>query len=129
MVALRAMLTKLLLTAAVVLIGWLTVRKRWRPADEQAPPPPRALETIPQGAIWLAAYGLVALMLAGSAVYLFQDWRHGREIVRVEVVNPATGGSERYRVRRADVGERGFVTLEGRRVRIAETERMIVSEP
>lgn len=141
------MFMKILVTAAVVLVAWLVVRERWRSADDAEGSPGsadgpgggagrrfgqharEAGPLVPRGAVKLAAYGLVALMLAGTAVYLFQDWQREREIVQVRVVNVYTGESEGYEARRGEVGERSFVTLDGRRVQIAEMERLILTGP
>jgi hypothetical protein len=131
------MLTKLLLTAAVVLVAWLAVRERWRSGDageraadaaarERAGGRTGAL--VPRGAVKLAAYGLVLLMLAGTGIYLFQGWQRERELVQVQVVNTYTGDVERYQARRGEVGQNSFVTLDGRRVQIAEMERLILIE-
>lgn len=132
-VAYRVMFTKLLLTATVILVAWLVVRKRWRAEGDQ-PPRPRALTNarapaagplMPRGAVKLAAYGVVVLMLGGSGFYLFQDWQQAREIVQLQVVNIYTGETERYEARRGGIDGRRFRTLDGRRIRIAEMERLI----
>jgi hypothetical protein len=135
------MFMKILVTAAVVFVAWLVVRERWRSADDAEGTDGRnagqhvgqqardAGPLVPRGAVKLAAYGLVALMLTGTAVYLFQDWQREREIVQVRVVNAYTGKSEGYEARRGEIGERSFVTLDGRRVRIAEMERLILTGP
>lgn len=130
------MITKFLLTATVILVAWLVVRNRWRDTgDERVRPggePSRRVEAsgplMPRGAVKLAAYGLVILMLVGTALYLFQDWQHAREIVQLQVVNVYSGDVEHYEARRSDVSQRSFVTLDGRRIQIAEMERLIQIE-
>ncbi|NBC48415.1 MAG: hypothetical protein GVY22_10565 [Gammaproteobacteria bacterium] len=128
---------KILLTAAVVLVGWLVVRERWRSEDdaERLPGHGSGERTqdrgalVPRGAVRLAAYGLVVIMLIGTGVYLFQGWQRDRETVQLQVVNSYTGKIERYEARRGEIDRRSFVTLDGRRVRIAEMERLILVEP
>ncbi len=130
------MITKLLLTATVILVAWLVVRNRWRgESDEHArldhetdrrAEASRAL--VPLGAVRLAAYGVVILMLVGTALYLFQDWQHDREIVQLQVVNVYSGAVEHYEAQRNDISQRSFVTLDGRRIQIAEMERLIQIE-
>lgn len=78
--------------------------------------------------LW-GAYALVALMLAGSALYLYLDWRAQEEVIQVRVVNIYTGEGVRYQARRRDVGWRRLTTLEGRQVTLAEVERLEVEEP
>jgi len=127
------MLTKLLLTATVILVAWLVVRKRWRSSGNELPrlaAEPRSDSSgsgplMPRGAVKLAAYGLVVLMLVGSGVYLFQGWQREREIVHLQVMNVYSGDVEHYDARRGDIDQRSFVTLDGRRVQIAEMERLI----
>ncbi|MEA3640559.1 MAG: hypothetical protein VBE63_11525 [Lamprobacter sp.] len=138
------MFTKLLLTATVILVAWLVVRDRWRAGDDaharlghKLGAEPGALSNqrstalgplMPRGAVKLAAYGLVILMLVGTALYLFQDWQHAREIVQLQVVNVYTGQVDRYEAQRGDISQRSFVTLDGRRIQIAEMERLIQTE-
>jgi len=127
------MFTKLLFTATVILVAWLVVRNRWRADDDE----PGSLSNqrsaalgplMPRGAVKLAAYGVVILMLVGTALYLFQDWQHAREIVQLQVVNVYSGQVERYEAQRRDISRRSFVTLDGRRIQIAEMERLIQIE-
>lgn len=130
------MLAKFLLTATVILVAWLVVRNRWR-AEGDAPPRLRAASharalaagpLMPRGAVKLAAYGLVLLMLGGTGFYLNQDWQREREIVQLQVVNVYTGETEHYEARRSDIDGRRFRTLDGRWIRIAEMERLIEGE-
>ncbi len=117
----------------MILVAWLVVRNRWRSSGSELPrlaDEPRSDSSesgplMPRGAVKLAAYGLVALMLVGSAVYLFQGWQREREIVQLQVVNVYSGEVEHYDARRGDIDQRSFVTLDGRRVQIAEMERLI----
>jgi hypothetical protein len=130
------MFTKLLLTATVILVAWLVVRNRWRAGGDEHPRAGAECDQrssalgplMPRGAVRLAAYGLVVLMLVGTALYLFQDWQRAREIVQLQVVNVYTGAVERYEAQRSDISQRSFVTLDGRRIQIAEMERLILIE-
>jgi hypothetical protein len=130
------MLTKILVTLVVIALGWLAVRDRWR-GSEGGGSPGRSLPSpradghdalVPRGAVRLAAYGLVVLMLVGTGVYLLQGWQRDREVVDVEVVNAYTGEIQRYEARRGEIDRRSFHTLDGRRVQIAEMERLILVE-
>jgi hypothetical protein len=67
-------------------------------------------------------------MLVGSALYLFQSWERQHQIVSIQVVNPYNGQVQRYETRRGDIDGRTFRTLDGRLIRIAEMERMIVDD-
>jgi hypothetical protein len=134
------MLTKLLLTASVVILAWLVVRDRWRSDGDGAAGraqgeggargsrAARAEALMPRGAVKLAAYGLVVLMLVGTGVYLVQGWQQDREVVRVQVINAYTGQTEAYLARRGAIEARRFETLDGRLVQVAEMERLVLSE-
>jgi hypothetical protein len=130
------MLTKILVTLAVIALGWLAVRDRWRGNEgvgsrENSSPATRSDgrdALVPRGAVKLAAYGLVVLMLVGTGIYLLQGWQRDREVVDVEVVNAYTGEIQRYEARRGEIDRRSFETLDGRRVQIAEMERLILVE-
>jgi hypothetical protein len=126
------MFGKLLITAAVIYIAYLVVRSRY---DGAAPQGNRAPSTVERGlplispvAIRLAAYAVIGLMLVGSALYLFQSWERQHQIVSIQVVNPYNGQVQRYETRRGDIDGRTFRTLDGRLIRIAEMERMIVDD-
>lgn len=120
------MLTKLLLTLAVILAAYYVLRAR--PSGkrtgvargEQVP-------VLPRGVIRPLAYALLGVMLGGSAFWLYRDWVHGRVVVQVEVVNTNTGGVTTYRAHRADIDGRRLRTVDGKVVTLAEVERMVVS--
>lgn len=120
------MIGKLILTLVVVYVGWLVIRQRLREADGERAPAP--LPALPVRAMRIGAYAILALMLAGSGLWLALDWQARRELVELQVVNPYTGGVQRYQVRRGDIDGRSFRTPDGRRVRIAEMERMVIVE-
>ena len=127
-----AMLMKLLITAAVAYIAYLVVRARRQDADESAPGRASATRDkaplIPAAAVKLSAYAVLALMLTGSALYLFQHWQQARQVVEVQVINPYNGRIQAYQSRRGDIDGRTFRTLDGRKIRIAEMERIIIDE-
>jgi hypothetical protein len=122
----RVMFWKLLLTAAVIFGAYLVIRARMQASEttKDAPPPPAPL--VSRGAVRLVAYAVIALMLGGTAFYLIGSWESGREVLRVQVVNANTGAVIDYLARRRDVEGRGFRTLDGRVVRLADVERMVL---
>jgi hypothetical protein len=126
------MFAKLFITAVVITIAWFAVRNRWRELDGDGTRRPDAARDrpplIPREAVRTAAYALVALMVAGSGFYLFQDWEHRRQVIEVQVVNPATGAVDTYQARRGDIDGRSFTTIDGRRIRIADMERLVLDE-
>ncbi|MEA3276860.1 MAG: hypothetical protein U9Q81_16550 [Pseudomonadota bacterium] len=124
------MFGKLLLTAAVILGAYLVIRLRMQRGREAtaAAPTPRRESLLPAGVLQAIAYGLVAVMLAGSLFWLFLDWEAEREPVTIRVINANTGDSISYQARREDVKGRHFTTLDGRRVTLADVERMELEE-
>jgi hypothetical protein len=133
------MLGKLLLTIAVVVLALYAIRQRaggGAPGGREAPTADRAARPrggpaglLSRGSLIQAAAALViVIMLVGSALALWQGWARGRDVVTVEVANPITGSVERFEARRTDVGDQTIRTLDGRRIRVSEVERIIIRE-
>jgi hypothetical protein len=118
------MFGKALVALLVVAFVWLAIRGRKRGGRPGGPALRGPL--VPAGALRFLAYGLVSVMVAGSALYFYQSWDQGREIVRVRIVNAHTGQGVTYSVRREDLAGRSFRTLEGHRIVLADVERMEV---
>jgi hypothetical protein len=117
------MFGKILLTAAVIAAAVLMLRLRTQrraPEPEAAPRPRQRLVR------WLAA-AVVAVMLAAAVLMLYLEWRAGAEVVEVRVIDGRSGQVATYRALRGDIDERSFRTTDGRRVVLAETERLEMS--
>jgi hypothetical protein len=120
------MIWKFFLTIAVIIGGILFVMTRWRePVEVRTVPPPRP-PLLPTGATRVAAYVVLGFMLIGTGWYLYAGWATGNTVMRVQVVNANTGAITLYQARRRDIAGRGFRTLDGRDVRLADVERMIL---
>jgi len=65
--------------------------------------------------------GIVILSTAGVTWLRYQ---HANEVVRVEVVEPASGTRAVYQVRRKDLGEREFRTVDGRQISLGASDRV-----
>ncbi|NEV61747.1 hypothetical protein [Thiorhodococcus minor] len=120
------MIGKLALTLLVLLGAYAVLRARWRsehavPASGEAPRP-----LLPRGAVRVAAAVVIGIMVGGSALAILDGWLERREVVQVQVVNANTGAVSTYRAHRGDVGGRQIRTLDGREIRLADVERMIV---
>ena len=120
------MIGKLLLTLAVLLGAYGVLRARWR-ANRAVPGLDRPQQS---DSSWqtmrLAASLLIAIMAVGSALYLAQRWFEDQEVVQVQVINANTGRITLYESRRGSVEGRQFQTLDGRTIRLADVERMII---
>ena len=126
------MLGKFLVTVAVIYIAYLVVRSRYQGSVPQEHAETRLANRVEpllsRGGIKAAAYAVVLLMLVGSGFYLFQSWDRRHQVVEVQVVNPYNGDVQRYEARRGDIEGRTFRTLDGRLIRIAEMERLVINE-
>lgn len=120
-----AMFLKLLLTALVIAGALLTLRMRREKALRPATAP-RA--TSPEKGtsrlVTFTAAGVVALMLLGAGFYLFHQWRDTYQIVTIHVIDTRSGNETTYRAYKGDVDGRSFQTTDGRRVTLAEVERL-----
>jgi hypothetical protein len=123
------MIGKILLLLTALVGAFLIIRFRMRRAGSSASPSSSGRAWPSRRLFLWGAYVLVALMLVGSALYLYLDWRTQEEVIQVRVVNIYTGENVRYEARRRDVGWRRLTTLEGRQVTLAEVERLEIDEP
>lgn len=120
------MIGKLLLTLLVLIGAYGVLRARWR-ADRVA----RGLEPerpplVPRAAVRVAASVILVVMVAASALAILQTWRGKQEVVEVQVVNANTGQVTTYRAHRDGIQGRRLETLDGREIRLADVERMII---
>ena len=119
------MIWKFLLTAAVLVAAYYYLRARLRRPDGPgaAPRPP----LLPVGTPRLLAAAVLGVMLLGSGWYLYRGWAFDQEVVAVQVVNANTGAITVYQAQRGAVAGRVFRTLDGREIRLADVERMILT--
>jgi len=119
------MIGKILFTIGVILVVALIWRTRNAP-----PAGPKVLPRVvnPPGSkrspVRLLALSAVTLMLLGSAYLLYEYWRDSSEVIFIRVVDAASGRATEYRAQRGDIEDRAFVTTDGRRIVLAETERL-----
>ncbi len=119
------MISKILLTLFVILVAWLVIRHRQQRMHIIAQQPtPVLAEPKPSNHWKWAGYGLAAVMVLGSGLFLYMQWQDQYRLVTVQVIDSLSGNRTEYRARRMDVGERGFMTLDGREVTVADTERI-----
>ncbi|MES9959590.1 MAG: hypothetical protein ABW089_04075 [Sedimenticola sp.] len=117
------MIWKLLLTALVILGAVLVIRRRTqaRPAPVQVVSQP---ESPRKGIMMIAATAVVALMIIGAGAYVYFQWQDSNQVVNVRVIDTRSGNTVSYRAYKGDVEGRSFVTTEGRKVSLAEVERL-----
>jgi hypothetical protein len=122
------MIGKVLFTLGVILVVGLIWRTR-RPSYPQARPPPRLINPA-QSRRWPVkglALAVGVLMLLASGYLLYDHWRDNNEVIYIRVVDASSGRAAEYRAQRGDIDEREFVTTDGRRVVLADTERLETS--
>jgi hypothetical protein len=120
------MLMKILLTAAVILGAILILRRRvHRVAQVQVAAQTGRQPEIAKSRIqYVAAYGLLLVMLVGAGFFIYLEWQDSYQVVGVRVIDSRTGNTVSYRARRGDIDGRTFLTLDGREITLADVERM-----
>jgi hypothetical protein len=123
------MLWKILLTMGLVLAAYLTLKARF-----DGPDPSSRRTALPpawgprRGHAKGVAFAVLLVMALGSGWYLWRSWDHGNQVMQVQVVNAATGVIVLFEARRRDIDGRVVRTLDGREIRLADVERMILTE-
>lgn len=123
------MISKLLLTLLVILGAYAFIRMRITTARAQRGLPPPPLPWPDPQKVRLIAMSLAGLMLLGLALQWFELWRQAEEIITVQIVNANTGAVTSYEARRGDIEGRRIRTLDGKEIRLADVERMIILPP
>lgn len=120
------MITKLILTLTVIAIAWMVVKNRQQrmQAISRDNPAGAAPRRGPNPMLKWGAYGLLAMLLLGSGLFLYTQWQDFTRVVTVRVIDTQTGRSVSYQARRGDIEERHFTTLDGREVNAANNERI-----
>lgn len=72
----------------------------------------------------IVGFIFAAIVIVSTAGITWLRYQHGNEVVQVEVVEPASGTRSVYQVRRKDLGEREFLTVDGRQVSLGASDRV-----
>lgn len=110
-----------LLVAAIVIMLARIQRARQRAATPRPAAAAEAWYRSPSAIVGLIFAVLV--VLSSSAVTGYRYWV-ANQIVQVEVIDPASGTRTLYQVKRKDLGEREFRTVDGRRVLLGAGDRV-----
>jgi len=141
------MFGQFLITLLVIVVAAIYLRRRARaeresasqrrlPADSAADnpwrgqqtsrqssaPPPVAANLAPDYRLIFVALLAVALTLAATLYYF--SWQDSRATVTVILHRDDSSAPVMYEVRKRDLGERNFTTIDGTRVRVSANERM-----
>jgi len=119
------MITKILLTALVILAALLFLRHKSSLTRQQ-----EALLQQQQArqrrSAMLIAMGLVFLTLLTSATLYYWHWQQEHRIVRVRVINSLSGSEQSYEVYQGDIEGRRLRTPEGVAIYLSDAERLEV---
>ena len=128
------MLTKILFTAFVILVLMFYIRHQQtkQPIKQTTRTSLKASpQTFLKPSAWLsriAAYSALALILATGALFYYLDWTEDHRVINIRVINTNTGEIGNYLAYQSMIRGRSFVTLDGRTITIADTERVEMSE-
>ena len=123
------MIGKILFTLVVILVVAMVWRVR-NPRHPQQRAEPRLINPPPPPRRWPVkglAIGAVTVMLLASSYLLYEHWRDNNEVIFIRVVDASSGRAAEYRAQRGDIEDREFVTTDGRRIVLADTERLETS--
>lgn len=115
------MITKILFTIAIIALVVFSTRYLG-----SSKVPAKRGRNDSRGPMRLAAYAVIGMVIVASALWLILEWRSAHEILPVRVINSATGSVVEYEAYRTDIEARTFRTLDGRRVNLADVERLEV---
>jgi uncharacterized protein YigE (DUF2233 family) len=110
---------KLILISILLWVGVLLIRRRWRIARGLEAPAPTAV-------LRYFAPALLVAMVTLTAIQAVRQWHQADEVLTVQVVNANTGQVTLYQARRGSLDGRQFRTVDGREIRMADVERMII---
>ena len=120
---------KILLTLLVIFVAMFYVRTR-----AQVQPPavrvvrPGGRGTPKRSSVRMVAYALIVAIVSTTGFFYYRHWIAEREEVIVRVINTRSGATADYRTQRRFVRGRGFQTLDGRKVTVADVERIELLE-
>lgn len=119
---LKQVLITILVAAVVIVVA--RIQRGRRAARAQQPRSAAEQEPwyrAPSAVIGFIFAGIV--ILSSTAVTGYRYW-YANQIVQVEVIDPGTGTRMVYQVKRRDLGDREFRTVDGRRVLLGAGDRV-----
>lgn len=119
----REVLITLLVAAIVIVVA--RVKRAREAARERGPAESRAEDQEwYQSSTAIVGFIFAGIVILSTAGVTWLRYKHANEVVRVEVVEPASGERSVYQVRRRDLGDREFRTVDGRRVSLGSGDRV-----
>ncbi|MFP4207370.1 MAG: hypothetical protein ACLFSC_01850 [Wenzhouxiangella sp.] len=120
------MIKQALITVLVALIVIIVARAKRAGEERRASGPAAAADEEPwyQSTTAIIGFIFAGIVIVSSAGVTWMRYQHANEVIRIEVVEPASGTRTVYQVRRRDLGEREFRTIDGREVSLASSDRV-----
>ncbi|MBF0271094.1 MAG: hypothetical protein HQL98_03310 [Magnetococcales bacterium] len=107
--------------------------RRTMEMDPLSPSPERSavlrFREVHQRSFRTTALTLVTIVLIWMAWYIYQDWNTAHQVVEVRVIHVQTMQTTVYQAQRNKIQGRTFHTLDGRRITLADVERMEITDP
>ena len=128
------MLSKLLMTAAIIIVAALFLKHRGQQAQASSTTPTSKTASSlsdtkgdDTSELRFAAYLFLTLMLGVGGLMFLQDWREARTVVTIKLYRENAPEPVVYRAYKGELQSRAFTTLDGVRVVVAGDERMELS--
>ena len=121
------MLSKIVVTLAVVALAYLAIRIRSRSvgAEESVRLPMKSAQAVSPRAV---AYIFLAVAVFTGTALLLLEWYDDRQVITIRVINSRTGEAVVYEAQKGKVHGRRFETLDGRVVTVADVDRVELEE-
>ncbi len=114
------MLTKILITLAVIIIVAIVFRTKAAPAASRTAEPPDEQGALSVRAVTYALLGIMLLIAAGIFVVKYQA---DNKIINIRVISE-DGTSTVYQARQKTIKGRHFITLDDKQVTLGESDRI-----
>lgn len=120
------MIKQALITLLVAVIVIIVARAKRARAEKRVREPLNAADEEPwyQSTTAIVGFIFAGIVILSTAGVTWLRYQHANEVVRIEVVEPSSGTRAVYQVRRKDLGEREFRTIDGRQVSLASSDRV-----
>ncbi len=116
------MITKILVTLCIVVIGWLFIQKQRR--SDVSSSISKTQQQHHSKRVAKVAYIFIAVVMLLSALLFYFEYQRSQRIMTISVVNTLTGDRTSYQSRRGDIEGHRFITTDGVDITIADNERL-----
>ncbi|MFQ6371160.1 hypothetical protein [Shewanella sp. YIC-542] len=118
------MLTKLLLTALVMIVAWrmLAAKRNTNVNFKQYNEP-----STNKVRNYLFSV-IIGVLLSLGAGFIAWQWFDGYTVVTVTLVSPTEARRDVYQVRKKDITANELVTVDGIRIRLSRDERLVIDD-